>query len=190
MSSINYVVVGLGNPGREYEGTRHNVGFKVIDFIADKLGADRFKESFKSLNCITCCEGKKILLVKPQTYMNLSGQSVAEVLSFYKVPPENLIVIFDDISLPVGKMRIRLSGSHGGHNGIKNIISFCSTDKFTRIKIGVGEKPNSGWDLSDWVLSNFSKEDSAVIDDMAENAYKALKLIVNEKTIEAMNKFN
>ncbi|MBR2579155.1 MAG: aminoacyl-tRNA hydrolase, partial [Clostridia bacterium] len=123
MSNIDYIIVGLGNPGRQYENTRHNSGFRALDYIANNLGADINREKFKSLICDVSLGGKRVLLLKPQTYMNLSGQAVTEAMSFYKVPPENVLIIFDDISLPVGKIRIRKSGSHGGQNGVKNIIA-------------------------------------------------------------------
>lgn len=189
-SSIDYIIVGLGNVGREYENTRHNAGFITIDILADDLGVNINKLKFKSLCCTANIEGKKILLLKPQTYMNLSGQAVTEAMSFYKIPPEKVIIIFDDISLDVGKMRIRKKGSDGGQNGMKNIIYLSGSDAFPRIKIGIGAKPNPNWNLADWVLSHFTKEESVKITDTAKNACEAVKLMINGEIDKAMNKFN
>mgnify|MGYP000843790119 CR=1 FL=1 len=190
MSNIDYIVVGLGNPGKEYEKTRHNIGFMTLDFISQKSGINFDSQKFKSLMGMGKLEGKKIILLKPQTYMNLSGQSVIPIMSFYKVPPERVIIIFDDISLCCGKIRIRKKGSHGGHNGVRNIIEMSGCDKFPRIKIGVGNKPNEHWNLADWVLSKFSSEEMAKLSESFEQTYEALKFILSEKTEEAMNKFN
>lgn len=190
MNSIDYIVVGLGNPDKKYESTRHNTGFMVVDYIAKKLNAKMATDKFSGLCSSVIWNGKKILLLKPQTYMNLSGKSVLSAMSFYKVKPDNIILIFDDISLPVGKMRIRKKGSHGGQNGVKNIIALCGSDKFPRIKIGIGSKPNENWDLADWVLSKFSKTEMDSINEMSECAYEALEMIISDKIDEAMNKFN
>ncbi|MDO4199822.1 MAG: aminoacyl-tRNA hydrolase [Clostridia bacterium] len=190
MSNIDYIIVGLGNPGRQYENTRHNSGFRALDFIASELGVNINRERFKSLTCDANLSGKRILLLKPQTYMNLSGQAVKEAMSFYKVPPENILLIFDDISLPVGKIRIRKSGSHGGQNGVKNIIALSGSDNFPRIRIGVGEKPSPAWDLSDWVLSKFSKSETDTINEALCDARSAAEMIVSGKIESAMNKFN
>jgi len=183
MSNVDYILVGLGNPGKEYEKTRHNIGFMALDFVAEKLGIEINSQKFKSLYAFGTFEGKKVILLKPQTFMNLSGQAILPFMSFYKVPLQNVILIYDDISLPVGKMRIRKQGSHGGHNGVKNIITLSGSQNFPRIKIGVGNKPNENWDLADWVLSKFSSEELNLIND-------ALSLIVKENIDEAMNKFN
>ena len=154
-----YVIVGLGNPDKKYEHTRHNIGFDVIDALADKYNISVTDKKHKALCGSGVIEGMKVLLVKPQTYMNLSGESVAEVMNFYKLDPdEEMIVIFDDISLEPGRIRIRKKGSAGGHNGIKSIIAMTGTQGFSRIKVGVGEKPQ-GWDLADHVLGRFSSED-------------------------------
>ena len=190
MSNIDYIVVGLGNPGKEYERTRHNVGFMALDFISEKSGIDFNSQKFKSFMGIGNLENKKIILLKPQTYMNLSGQSVIPVMSFYKVPPERVIIIFDDISLCCGKIRIRKKGSHGGHNGVRNIMEMSGCDKFPRIKIGVGNKPNEQWNLADWVLSKFSPEEMKKLSKSLEQTYESLKCILYDKTEDAMNKFN
>ncbi len=190
MSNINYIMVGLGNPGKEYEKTRHNVGFMALDYMANKLGTEIDSVKFKGLCATAEFNGKKILVLKPQTYMNLSGASVLAAMSFYKVSPERVILIFDDISLPVGKIRIREKGSYGGHNGVKNIVALCSSENFPRIKIGVGSKPNDNWNLSSWVLSKFSKKEFEIIDKSMQNVYESVCLMMDGKTNEAMNKFN
>ena len=190
MGSIDYVVVGLGNPGREYEKTRHNVGFMALDFVARQMSVNIELQKFKSLTGLGKLNEKKLLLIKPQTFMNLSGQAVFEAISFYKVPLNKVIVIFDDVSLPCGKIRLKKKGSHGGHNGVKNIISLLGSDSFLRIKLGVGGKPNPQWALSDWVLSKFNSEDMLVIEKSMESIYESLKLIVCDKIDYAMNKFN
>lgn len=190
MSNVDYILVGLGNPGKEYEKTRHNIGFMALDFVAEKLGIEINSQKFKSLYALGTFEGKKVILLKPQTFMNLSGQAVLPFMSFYKVLLQNVILIYDDISLPVGKMRIRKQGSHGGHNGVKNIITLSGSQNFPRIKIGVGNKPNENWDLADWVLSKFSSEELNLINDTMPKVYDALSLIVKENIDEAMNKFN
>ena len=190
MGGIDYIIVGLGNPGKEYENTRHNSGFRAVDFIADKLGTDISQNKFKSLTCTVKIDGKNVMLLKPQTYMNLSGEAVVEAMRFYKVAPENTLLIFDDISLPVGKMRIRKDGSHGGQNGVKNIIALSGTNRFPRIRIGVGEKPSPVWDLADWVLSKFSKDENTLIDEVLCDVYGAVKMIIADDIVGAMNKFN
>lgn len=190
MSSIDYIIVGLGNPGKNYENTRHNSGFKALDFIADKLGVSINREKFKSLVCDARLNEKKVLLLKPQTYMNLSGQAVIEAMSFYKIAPEKVLLIFDDVSLPVGKIRIRKSGSHGGQNGVKNVIALSGSDKFPRVRIGVGEKPDSSWDLADWVLSKFPKNETESINEALCDVYSAAEMIVGGEIESAMNKFN
>ena len=189
-SSVEYIVVGLGNPDKKYERTRHNSGFMAIDHVAEKCGCDLNKLKFKSYCADTVIDGHKVLLMKPQTYMNNSGQAVCEAMSFYKVPPERVIVIMDDISLPVGKMRIRRKGSDGGQKGMGSIIYLSGSDAFPRIKIGVGAKPNPEWDLADWVLSKFSDNELKEIANVCENALPAIRLIIDGKTDEAMNKFN
>lgn len=189
-SSIEYIIVGLGNPGSQYENTRHNAGFITLDTIAEKndIKVDRLK--FKSLCGTGKIGGKRVLLMKPSTFMNLSGQAVTEAMAFYKIPPEHTIVIFDDISLEPGKLRIRRKGSDGGHNGIKNIIYLSGSDKFPRIKVGVGAKPNPHWELADWVLSKFTESEMKSLTEAAENATKSVEYMVNEQTDKAMNLFN
>lgn len=189
-SSIDYIIVGLGNPGREYENTRHNAGFMSIDTLAKNLNVEINKLKFKSLYCTTEIDNKKVLLLKPQTFMNLSGQAVTEAMAFYKVPPENVIILLDDISLPVGKMRIRKKGSDGGQNGMKNIIYLSGSDMFPRVKIGIGAKPNPQWNLADWVLSHFTDNDMNLLSDVTQNVVEAVKFMINGEIEKAMNKFN
>ena len=184
-----YIIVGLGNPGKEYEKTRHNTGFMAMDKIAEKAGVKIDRLKFKALTATGELGGKGVLFMKPQTYMNLSGESVFAAMDFYKIPLENVIVIYDDTTLEVGKMRIRKKGSAGGHNGIKSIIGLCGGDSFPRVKIGIGKKPD-GWDLADWVLGKYSEEDLKALDAMYENSVEAAKLIMAGKTDDAMNKFN
>ena len=184
-----YIIVGLGNPGKDYEKTRHNTGFMAMDKISDKANVHIDRLKYKALTCACEFGGKSVLLMKPQTFMNLSGESVFAAMDFYKIPLEKVIVIYDDTTLDVGKMRIRKKGSAGGHNGIKSIISLCSGDGFPRVKIGIGKKPE-GWDLADWVLGKYSEEDLKTLDGMYENAAEAVKLIMAGKIDEAMNKFN
>lgn len=190
MSNVDYILVGLGNPGKEYEKTRHNIGFMTLDFISKKLNIDFNTQKFKSSYGLGNFGDKKVILLKPQTFMNLSGQAVVLLMSFYKVPPENVILIYDDISLPVGKIRIRKQGSHGGHNGVKNISALTGSNNFPRIKIGVGDKPNEHWDLSDWVLSKFSKDEMGLIESNMPKIYESLELILQGKIDQAMNSFN
>ena len=185
-----FIIVGLGNPTKEYEGTRHNVGFDVIDAIADKYNisvTEREKRAFCGKGVI---EGQKVILVKPQTYMNLSGESVRGLIDYYKVDTEmELLVIFDDVSLDVGQLRIRKKGSAGGHNGIKNIIQHLGSNVFQRIKVGVGEKPKE-YDLADYVLGRFSKAEREVMEDGYKNAIEAVEMIVRGDIDVAMNLFN
>ena len=185
-----FIIVGLGNPTKEYEGTRHNVGFEVIDRIADKYNisvADRKSRAFCGKGIIA---GQKVLLVKPQTYMNLSGESVRGLVDYYKIDEESeLLVIFDDISLDVGQLRIRKKGSAGGHNGIKNIIAHLGSNVFNRIKVGVGEKPKE-YDLADYVLGHFSKAEQEVMEDGYKDAIQAVELILQGEIDGAMNQFN
>jgi PTH1 family peptidyl-tRNA hydrolase len=183
------IIVGLGNPTREYEGTRHNVGFSVIYAISDKYNIKVDTKKHKALIGKGIIEGEKVVLAMPQTYMNLSGESVRELLDYYKCDNEDVIVIYDDISLDVGKLRIRAKGSAGGHNGIKSIISHLGTQEFPRIKVGVGEKP-ARMDLADYVLGRFSKEEQPLIRESADKASDAVALMLREDISAAMNKFN
>ncbi|MEE1138051.1 MAG: aminoacyl-tRNA hydrolase [Acutalibacteraceae bacterium] len=185
-----YLIVGLGNPGRQYELTRHNAGFLFADLLADKLSANINKIQFKSVTTVIDLSGKKCLLMKPQTFMNNSGEAVKQAAAFYKIPPEKIIVIFDDISLPCGKLRIRRKGSAGGHNGIKSIIYHLNSDNFPRIKLGVGEKPHPDYELADWVLSNFKKDELPLLREAAEKACDAAELMINGNTDKAMSNFN
>ena len=188
--SVEYLLVGLGNPDRKYENTRHNCGWLALDYIAGKLGCKVNKIKFKSFVGEASVGGKKVLLLKPTTYMNNSGQAVVEAMNFYKIKPENVIVIFDDISLDVGKMRIRQKGSDGGQKGMRSIIYLSGSDAFPRIKIGIGAKPNPNWDLADWVLSKFTDDERKTLDAIFDNAYRAVELILDGKIDRAMNLYN
>ena len=190
MSNFKYMVVGLGNPGKEYERTRHNAGFLALDFLEKKYNCSVSSGRFNALTAVCEVLGKKILFMKPQTYMNLSGNAVLAAMNFYKIPPENVILIFDDISFEVGKLRIRKKGSHGGQNGVKNIISLAKSENFPRIKIGVGSKPNESWDLADWVLSRFSKEEFSKLENVFKNASLAMELIISGEIERAMSLYN
>ncbi len=184
-----YIVAGLGNPGREYANTRHNAGFMAVDFIAEKenFRIDRAKWNALFADVSFC--GKRVLFMKPQTFMNSSGEAVRDAADFYGIPPEKIFVIYDDINFEPGKMRIRKKGSAGGHKGMKSIIDQFGSDAFPRIRIGVGEKPEQ-WDLMDWVLSVFSQEDLEKIGSAVENAYDALKICFTEGIDAAMQKYN
>ena len=187
---VEYLIVGLGNPGQQYEGTRHNAGFMALDALAEKTGVKLDRLKFTGLCAQAAVGGKKVLLLKPSTFMNLSGQSVTEAMRFYKLPPEHVIVIYDDISFAPGKLRIRLKGSDGGQNGMKNIIYLSGSDAFPRIKLGTGDRPDRRYDLADWVLSRFSESDRKLFDEAVENACSALELMVQGKNEEAMNRYN
>lgn len=188
--SVEYLVVGLGNPDRKYENTRHNTGWLALDYIADKYNCKVNKIKYKSFVGDCTIGGARVMLMKPTTYMNNSGQAVVEAMNFYKIPPEKVIVIFDDISLDVGKMRIRSKGSDGGQKGMRSIIYLSGSENFPRIKIGIGAKPNPHWDLADWVLSKFSDDEFITLETMFENAAKAVELIIEGKTDKAMNLYN
>lgn len=189
-SNIDFMIVGLGNPGIEYEYTRHNAGFLCVEYIADKLGVkiDKFKN--KAYYTTADFDGKKVLLVKPQTYMNLSGEAIVGLLNFFKVDIDKLLVISDDISLDVGKMRIRRKGSDGGQKGLRSIIELTGKDNFPRIKVGIGKKPNPNYELAKWVLSKFKDDELKELENIKENVYSAAKLIINDQIDKAMNKFN
>jgi len=186
----SWLIVGLGNPGREYEKTRHNCGFRAIDLLAENLGCKIDKLKFQGLYCQTNRGGTKLFLLKPQTYMNLSGRSVLQLTAYFNIPPQNIIVMFDDISLEPGRLRIRPNGSAGGHNGIKSIIQEVGSQEFPRVKIGVGAKPNPHYDLADWVLSTFSANEEKALAVALDNAAKAALAIIDHGVPEAANRFN
>ena len=189
-SKPDYIVVGLGNPDTKYLNTRHNAGFMAIDMISKEYNVQVNRIKFKSLCGNAIIGDKNCLLMKPTTYMNNSGQAVQEAMNFYKVPIENVIVIYDDISLEPSKLRIRRKGSDGGHNGIKSIIYLTGADTFPRIKLGVGEKPHPDYNLADWVLSNFNPNELELMKTSCSNAVRCVELIVQNKIDEAMNKYN
>lgn len=185
-----YIIVGLGNPDRQYQNTRHNIGFDVVDVIASKNNITITERKHKALIGKGFAGGQKVVLVKPQTYMNLSGESVREVIDFYKIDEKSeLIVISDDVSLDVGQIRIRKKGSAGGHNGLKNIILNLGHDEFHRVKMGVGEKP-AGYDLADYVLGHFSKEEREIMDESAKRAADAVEVMITDGVDTAMNQYN
>lgn len=184
-----YLIAGLGNPSRTYEGTRHNIGFTMIDAIGNKFGIDVTTKKHKALVGRGMIEGMRVILAKPQTYMNLSGESIREITDFYKIEPENIIIIYDDISLDVGQLRIRKKGSAGGHNGVKNIIAHLGTQEFPRIKVGIGNKPE-GWDLADYVLSKYTKAEQVALEEASEGVIGAVKLMLMDDIEAAMNKYN
>ncbi len=185
-----YIIVGLGNPGKEYQNTRHNIGFDVIDEIAERNNIAMGEKKHKAIIGKGFIAGQKVVLAKPQTFMNLSGESVRDVIDFYKIDEKTeLIVISDDISLDVGQIRIRKKGSAGGHNGLKNIILHLGHDEFQRVKMGVGEKPK-GYDLADYVLGHFSKEEREIMDESAVRAAKAIEVMLTEGADAAMNLYN
>ena len=189
-SSDTWLIVGLGNPGREYEKTRHNAGFRAMDILAQKLGCQPDKLKYQGLYCQATYQGKKLLLLKPQTFMNLSGRSVAPLAAFFKVPAKNIIVMFDDISLPPGRLRIRADGSAGGHNGIKSIIAELGNQDFPRVKIGVGGKAHPDQDLADHVLSGFSAKEEKDLKSALERAADAALTIMDKGVAEAANRYN
>ena len=185
-----YIIAGLGNPGNRYEHTRHNAGFEVIDILADRMGICVDEKKHKALCGRGALEGQKVILIKPQTFMNLSGESIRELLGYYKADVSSqLIVISDDISLEPGQLRIRKKGSAGGHNGLKNIIANLGHDGFIRVKLGVGEKPR-GWDLVDYVLGRFSPKDRQAVDEAIDLAADAVRMIIAEGPDAAMNRYN
>lgn len=184
-----YIIAGLGNPGRQYDHTRHNVGFDVIDILADRMGIHVEEKKLKGLWGKGMLAGEKVILLKPQTFMNLSGESIRAAADFYKVPADQILVIHDDIDLEPGQLRIRGKGSAGGHNGLKNIIAHLGTQEFPRIKVGVGAKPR-GMDLADYVLGHFSKEESVQMEQAFSDAADAAELFLAEGIEKAMNRFN
>jgi PTH1 family peptidyl-tRNA hydrolase len=187
---ISCIIVGLGNPGEEYTHTRHNAGFLAIDYIADSCACKINRLKFKALTADVTISGKRVLLMKPQTYMNNSGEAVREAAEFYKISIDNIIVLCDDVNFDVGIMRIRKKGSDAGQKGVRSIITHMSSDSFPRIKIGVGKKPNPEYNMADWVLSKFSSEEQKTLDTVIENSYDAIKLMLSGKTDDAMAKYN
>ena len=186
----SWLIVGLGNPGKDYAHTRHNCGFLAIDKMAEKLGCKVDKGKFQGLYGQVVYNGTKLFLLKPQTYMNLSGRSVLQLSAYYNIPPERIIILFDDISLEPGRLRVRADGSAGGHNGIKSIIQELGSDKFPRVKIGVGGKPNPEQDLADWVLSGFSANEKKSLDSSLSKAGDAALCIIEKSVAEAANRYN
>ncbi|MBR2109301.1 MAG: aminoacyl-tRNA hydrolase [Ruminococcus sp.] len=189
-NSIEYLIVGLGNPDRKYENTRHNAGFIMLDYIAEQLDVKVKRIKFKSTVGEARIGARRVLLMKPSTFMNNSGQAVVEAMNFYKIPAEKVVVLLDDINLDVGKMRIRQKGSDGGQNGMKNIIYLSGSDQFPRVKIGIGKKPNPDYDLAAWVLSKFTGSDLKALEQVKKNCFEAVELILDGKIDRAMNKFN
>lgn len=188
--TAGWMLVGLGNPGLKYERTRHNVGFRAIDLLCSQRGCRADRLRLKALTGFCELGGQKVLLVKPMTYMNLSGQAVRPLADYYKIPPEHILVIFDDVSLPVGKLRVRPDGSAGGHNGAKSLIAELGTQNFPRIRVGVGEKPHPDYDLADWVLSVFPLSQREAMAEVYSRAAEAARAIVTEGCDAAMNRFN
>lgn len=187
---VEYIIAGLGNPGPQYANTRHNAGFLCIDKLAEEENCAIDKVKFNALTARAEIDGASCLLMKPQTYMNLSGDAVIQAARFYKIPADRIIIISDDITLAPGKLRIRRSGSAGGHNGLKSLIAQLGTDVFPRVKLGVGEKPHPEYDLAQWVLGKFSPSDRQALDEAIDRAVKALRLMVKGQTDRAMSKFN
>ena len=187
---VDWLLVCPGNPGDQYENTRHNVGFQVADAVAERHNVPIQRLKFRALtNTITVGE-KKVLLMKPVTYMNLSGEAVHEAASFYKVPPERILVVSDEVALAPGKIRVRRSGSAGGHNGLKNIIAHLGTDQFPRIRVGVGQKPHPDYDMADWVLGKFQGEDKKAVEEAVKRAADAAECLIQEGVDKAMNRYN
>ncbi|MBQ7390322.1 MAG: aminoacyl-tRNA hydrolase [Clostridia bacterium] len=187
---VSFIIAGLGNPGAQYEKTRHNVGFVAIDYIADKLGVRIDRAKFHSLTAEAKIGEVRVLLMKPQTFMNNSGVAIGEAASFYKIPPERVLVLHDEVSFDPGMLRIRRKGSAGGHNGLKSIIAHLSSEDFPRVKIGVGKKPTPEYDLADWVLGKLPKADSELIDSKRESILDAARLIAEGKIDDAMQRYS
>ena len=189
-SAVDWLVVGLGNPGQKYQNTRHNMGFLTVELLAERRNVKLNKVKFKSAYNILTFAGRKCLVMKPQTYMNLSGEAVREAAQFYKIPSDHVLVIYDDVSLPVGKLRVRPTGSAGGHNGIKNIIAHLGTQDFPRIKIGTGAPPGGGEEMVDWVIGVPSQAERKVLYESFERAISAAECVIEHGCQRAMNDFN
>ena len=189
-NSVEWLVVCLGNVGYQYDNTRHNIGFEVADELAERKNIPVQKLKHKALTNTTEIGGKKVLLMKPVTYMNLSGEAAGEAARFYKIPPERVLVVCDDVALPAGKLRIRKGGSAGGHNGLKSLIQHLGTDQFPRVRIGVGQKPHPDYDMADWVLGKFQGEDRKTMDAAVKRAADAVECLLREGADRAMNQFN
>lgn len=189
-STVDWLIVGLGNPGREYEKTRHNVGYRAADLLAKDAGVSIDRAKFRGLTRTAALAGQRVLLLKPETYMNNSGEAVQLAAMFYKLPISHILVLSDDISLPVGKIRVRAEGSAGGHNGLKSIISHLGSQDFPRIKIGVGAKPHPDYDLADWVLSSFSAEEEKALAPALAHAAEAVLELMKNGPLQAANRFN
>ena len=187
---VDWLLVCLGNPGDQYENTRHNVGFQVADAVAERHNVPIQRLKFRALTNTITVGAKKVLLMKPVTYMNLSGEAVHEAASFYKVPPERILVVSDEVALAPGKIRVRRSGSAGGHNGLKNIIAHLGTDQFPRIRVGVGQKPHPDYDMADWVLGKFQGEDKKAVEEAVKRAADAAECLIQEGVDKAMNRYN
>jgi len=190
IAPVSWIAVFLGNPGLRYENTRHNAGFITADIIAKELGVKINRVKFNALTAVVKLGGLQVLLIKPQTYMNLSGNSLRQAMKFYKLPLDNVVVISDDVSLPAGKLRVRRRGSAGGHNGLKDIIAKCGGEDFPRIRIGVGSPPHEEYDMTDWVLSKLSVDERKLISDTALKAAAALEMIIINGVDDTMAKFN
>ena len=189
-NAVQWLLACLGNYGRKYENTRHNIGFLAAERLIEKRGLRCNRLRFKALTEVIDFGGEAVLLMMPQTYMNLSGEAVGEAARFYKIPPEHVLVISDDVSLPLGKLRVRGSGSAGGHNGLKNIIAHLGTDQFPRVKVGVGAPPNPEYDMVDWVIGGFTKEECKIVDAAIDRALDAAECVIEKGVTEAQNRYN
>ena len=187
---VTWLAVFLGNPGLRYEGTRHNAGFMTADALAREKGLSINRSRFQALTAVCEMGGEKVLLMKPQTFMNLSGEAVRQAAQFYKIPPEHVLVVSDEVSLPIGKLRVRQKGSAGGHNGLKNIIACLGSENFPRIRLGVGAPPHPDYDMADWVLSAFQNQDAADMATAAKRAAEAVECYITQGPDRTMNRFN